>query len=65
VLAGVIQWLHFASGMQHTTAYLILCHMAPNMGILVFQRKMKRDFSDRFVNSKEGDLSGHFERMLG
>jgi hypothetical protein len=27
---GVIPWLHSASGMLQTTAYLLLDHMAPN-----------------------------------
>jgi len=29
-LSGVIPWLHSASGMLQTTAYLLLGHMAPN-----------------------------------
>jgi len=31
---GLIPWLHSASGMLQTTAYLLLGHMAPNQGIL-------------------------------
>jgi len=39
--AGVIPWLHSASGMLQTTAYLLSGHMAPNYGILDFTEKWK------------------------
>ena len=38
-LAGLIPWLHSATGTLQTTAYLLLDHMAPNFGILNFNEK--------------------------
>ena len=41
VLAIVTPWLHSASGMLHTTIYLLLGPMRPNLGILYFNENWK------------------------
>jgi len=40
----MIPRLHYASGMLQTTAYLLLGHMAPNLGILDFNEEIKGVF---------------------
>ena len=38
---GLIPWLHSTFGMLQTTAYLLLDHMSPNLGILNFSYRQK------------------------
>ena len=60
----MIPWLHSASGMLQSTAYLLLYNMAPNQGILDFNEKRKLNYG-LLDNSEKEEVSGQIEWIRG